>query len=121
MAAPVEIVFVYNADGTPAGKVKDFVHKIVRPSTYQCQLCAVTYGFATMKSEWRSFVDSIDAEVSFLHRDDLGVDHVGIVGAALPGAWRRRDGGPWEVVLDAPTLRSCDTLNDLIGLLRDRL
>lgn len=116
-----EIVFVYNADGSVAGKVKDFLHKIVRPSTYDCQLCAVTYGFVGMKSEWRNFLASVDASVVFLHRDELGLDHIGIIESPLPGAWRRIDGEPWDVLIDAPTLRACGTLDDLIGVLRDRL
>jgi hypothetical protein len=121
MPPSTEIVFVYNADGSVAGKVKDFLHKIVRPSTYDCQLCAVTYGFAGMKSEWRNFVASVDASVAFLHRDELGLDHLGIIGSPFPGAWRRFDGEPWEVLLDAPTLRACERLDDLIGVLQVRL
>ena len=116
-----EIVFVYNADGTISGKAKDFVHKIVRPSTYDCQLCAVTFGFAGMKSKWRDFIASIDATVSFVHRDELGDDHSSIVGQALPGAWQRTDDGPWQVLVDSPTLRSCDSLDELIEIMRLRL
>lgn len=116
-----EIVFVYNADGTISGKAKDFVHKIVRPSTYDCQLCAVTFGFAGMKSKWRMFITSLDATVSFLHRDELGDDHASINGQALPGAWLRRDGAQWEVLVDSPTMRSCDSLDELIELMRERL
>ena len=116
-----EIVFVYNADGTISGKAKDFVHKIVRPSTYDCQLCAVTFGFAGMKSKWRDFIASIDATVSFVHRDELGDDHSSIVGQALPGAWQRTDDGPWQVLVDSPTIRSCDSLDELIEIMRLRL
>ncbi len=116
-----EIVFVYNADGTSSGTAKDFVHKIVRPSTYDCQLCAVTFGFAGMKSKWREFIATLDATVSFLHRDELGDDHLSVVGQALPGAWQRRDGTSWEVLIDSPTMRSCDSLDELIELMRARL
>ncbi len=116
-----EIVFVYNADGTISGKAKDLVHRIVRPSTYDCQLCAVTFGFAGMKLKWRDFIASLDATVSFLHRDELGDDHSSIFGQALPGAWQRRDGTPWEVLVDSLTMRSCDSLDELIELMQVRL
>ena len=116
-----EIVFVYNADGTISGKAKDFVHKIVRPSTYDCQLCAVTFGFAGMKSKWRQFIATLDATVSFLHRDELGDDHSSIVGQALPGTWQRTDSGPWNVLVDSSTMRSCDSLDELIELMQARL
>ena len=116
-----EIVFVYNADGTISGKAKDFVHKIVRPSTYDCQLCAVTYGFVGMKAQWRDFLASLDATVSFLHRDELADEHSSIVGQALPGAWHRLDDASWEVLVDSPTMRSCDSLDELIEAMRVRL
>ena len=116
-----EIVFVYNADGTISGKAKDFVHKIVRPSTYDCQLCAVTYGFVGMKAQWRDFIASLDATVSFLHRDELADDHSTIVGQPLPAAWHRRDDSSWEVLVDSPTMRSCDSLDELIEVMRIRL
>ena len=116
-----EIIFVYNADGTISRKAKDFVHRIVRPSTYDCQLCAVTFGFSGMKSKWREFIASLDATVSFLHRDELSGDHSSIVGQALPGAWQRTDGGSWNVLVDSPTMRSCDSLDELIELMRTRL
>ena len=116
-----EIVFVYNADATITGKAKDFVHKIVRPSTYDCQLCAVTFGFAGMKSRWRDFIASLDASVSFLHRDELFGEYAGIVGQALPGAWQRTDGGAWQVLVDSPTMRSCDALDELIDVMRAHL
>ena len=116
-----EIVFVYNADGTISGRAKDYVHKIVRPSTYDCQLCAVTFGFAGMKAKWRDFIASLDATVSFMHRDELRNDHAGIVGHALPGAWQRTDGRAWQVLIDSPTMRSCDSLDELIEIMRIRL
>lgn len=116
-----EIVFVYNADGTISGKAKDLVHKIVRPSTYDCRLCAVTYGFAGMKSKWRAFIASLDATVSFLHRDELDCEHSSIAGQALPGVWRRTRGDAWRVLVDSPTMRSCNSLDELIEIIRIRI
>ncbi len=109
-----EIVFVYNADGTWTGKVKDAVHKIVRPSTYACQLCAVTYGFAGMKRQWRDFVTSLDATVSFLHRDELTDDHASIAGELLPAVWHRNDAGSWQPLITATEMRDFATLHELI-------
>ena len=119
--AGLEIVFVYNADGTISGKAKDLVHKIVRPSTYDCRLCAVTYGFVGMKSKWRYFIASLDATVSFLHRDELDREHSSIAGQALPGVWLRTGGGAWRVLVDSSTMRSCDSLDQLIEIMQFRL
>jgi hypothetical protein len=49
----------------------DSVHKIMSPSTYPCQLCAITYGLLAMKREWRLFLDGLGMEVMFHHRPDF--------------------------------------------------
>jgi hypothetical protein len=114
MAGRRQLVFIYNADGTVAGKVKDFLHKALRPDTYPCSLCAITYGYTSMRSEWRTFVDSLDAEVEFLHRDELRAEHSELAGAALPAAWQM-DSGSWQPLVDVATMNACNDLDQLIA------
>ncbi|WP_232221892.1 hypothetical protein [Methanococcoides burtonii] len=45
------LIFVYNADSGLINEMKDYVHKIVSPSTYECNLCAITYGNTGIKNE----------------------------------------------------------------------
>ncbi|MGI8952546.1 MAG: hypothetical protein ACR2FN_13295 [Chitinophagaceae bacterium] len=49
------LIFVYNADADLFSTLTDFAHKILSPSTYQCKLCALTYGNISMKQEWKFF------------------------------------------------------------------
>ncbi|MCD4822459.1 MAG: hypothetical protein K8R11_10435 [Methanococcoides sp.] len=65
------LVFVYNADSGLINEMKDYVHKIVSPSTYGCNLCAITYGNTGIKDEWSSFVDDLGIPVKFLHKDEF--------------------------------------------------
>ncbi|MCU0891426.1 MAG: hypothetical protein MUE77_06700 [Sandarakinorhabdus sp.] len=65
------LVIVYNAEAGLAAGVMDSIHKLVSPGTYPCQLCAVTYGLATMKREWRTFLDGLGMELLFHHRPDF--------------------------------------------------
>lgn len=65
------LVIVYNANAGLAAGVMDSVHKIVSPSTYPCQLCAVTYGLTSMKRDWRVFLDGLGMELVFHHRPDF--------------------------------------------------
>ncbi len=65
------LVIVYNANAGILAGVMDSVHKIVSPSTYPCQLCAVTYGLTSMKREWRAFLDETGMELVFHHRPDF--------------------------------------------------
>ncbi|MFZ5775155.1 MAG: hypothetical protein ACOY3Z_06710 [Thermodesulfobacteriota bacterium] len=66
-----ELLFVYNAKaGTLQGLI-DTVHKTLSPSTYECNLCAITYGAIAMKPAWRDYLNSLPHEVRFFHKDDF--------------------------------------------------
>ena len=66
-----KIVFVYNADSGKLNALKDAIHKVVKPSTYPCSLCAVTYGNLGMKREWKTFIPGLRIPAEFLHRDEF--------------------------------------------------
>jgi len=66
----MELILVYNAESRFFNIVMDCLHKIVSPSTYQCRLCALTYGTIRMKDEWKEFIDKLKIPTEFLHRDD---------------------------------------------------
>jgi len=65
------IIFIYNADSGFLKATVGYVHKIVSPKTYQCNLCAVTFDNLGMNKEWKQFIKSLDVEVEFLHRDEF--------------------------------------------------
>jgi len=65
------LLFVYNADSGKLNALLDTAHKIVSPSTYNCQLCQLTYGLVNEKQGWRQFREQLDDEVLFLHRDEF--------------------------------------------------
>jgi len=71
VASKTTIIFVYNADSGPINGLKDYFHKIIKPETYRCNLCAVTFGNFGMKNSWRKFINSLKNDVKFLHRDEF--------------------------------------------------
>lgn len=66
-----QLLFVYNANSDLFSTVTDFAHKILSPSTYDCHLCALTYGSLTMKQEWKTFVDGLPLQTVFFHKDEF--------------------------------------------------
>ena len=66
-----KILFVYNADSNPFSMIKDMVTKVIAPKSYQCNLCAITYGPVSMKNEWKKFLDTLPQEKVFLHKDEF--------------------------------------------------
>lgn len=65
------LLFVYNADSGKLNALLDSAHKIVSPSTYNCQLCQLTYGLVNEKQAWKQFREQLEDEVVFLHRDEF--------------------------------------------------
>jgi hypothetical protein len=65
-----QIIFVYNANSDLFSTISDFAHKILSPSTYDCKLCALTYGNFSEKKEWKDFIETFPVDTIFLHKDD---------------------------------------------------
>jgi len=70
-AETVTLVFVYNAEAGLVHGIMDSIHKLVSPSTYKCDLCAITYGLTRMKDDWRTWLERYDRPVQFFHRTDF--------------------------------------------------
>ena len=68
------LICVYNADTGLIQALMHAVHKAVKPETYPCSLCALTYGAVSMRGDWKAFWQELDAEVLFYHRDDFTAD-----------------------------------------------
>lgn len=114
------LVMVYNANAGILAGVMDSVHKIVSPSTYDCQLCAVTYGLTSMKREWKAFLDETGMELLFHHRPDFR--------AAFPAAadWPLplvavEQGGVLTPLVSAEDFRTIPDLPSLIREVKVRL
>ena len=109
------IVFVYNADSGLFNTLTDIAHKIFAPQTYECNLCAITYGNFGMRDEWQEFLASMDAELEFLHRDELAARY-GIRATALPAIFRKEGERltPW---ITAAEINDCDSIDALKSLI----
>jgi len=69
--ADTKLVFVYNADSGLFNTVTDIAHKILSPKTYECNLCAITHGLFSVRENWVKFLDELDADCDFLHKDEF--------------------------------------------------
>jgi hypothetical protein len=113
--APDRLIFIYNANGGLVQMALDSLHKTLSPSTYPCSLCAVTYGSLRMEPKWRKWLAELPMPAVFQHKDDT--PHKSI---PLPAVLRERS-GQVEVLIDAPTLNSLGTLDELIAQMEARL
>jgi hypothetical protein len=114
------LILIYNADGGVLNALKDGLHKLLRPQTYPCSLCALTYGAATMRGEWRRFLGGLELPHLFLYRDefrrDLGGDDL-----PLPAILLTRGPDEPQVLVSAAELNSLPDLPALIALVGGRI
>ena len=116
----VKVIFVYNAQSGLFSALSDYVHKIVSPSTYECQLCSVTYGNLGMHSTWRSYVEALPAKVIFTYKDKLRDDQPLMKQTALPAAFVITN-GETLLAVDADAMNACQNETELIEVCRHKI
>ena len=105
------LLFVYNADSGLFNTMADIGHKIFSPETYSCALCALTHGYFTERREWREFIESLECDCRFLHRDEF-VQAYPDLESDLPAVFRFVDDNP--VLCATPeAIRKCRSLEAL--------
>ena len=61
----MELLFVYNAEKDLLNGVVDYAHKVLKPSTYKCDLCALTHHNLGERKSWKAFKQRSKAKLSF--------------------------------------------------------
>ena len=113
------LLFVYNADSGLFNTVTDIAHKLLSPSTYTCDLCALTHGHFKVRDKWVGFLQNLDADCEFLHRDEFHAKY-GRTDIPLPAIFLNTGDSP-AMFIDAHTLGQFGSLDALIAALTQRL
>ena len=61
----MELLFVYNAEKDIVNGIIDYAHKVFKPSTYKCDLCALTHHNLGQRNAWKSFKTRTNSNLSF--------------------------------------------------------
>lgn len=112
------LVFVYNADAGLFNTLTDIAHKVFSPSTYQCHLCELSHGYFTMREEWSEFIRDLDMDGEYLHRDEF-ISLYGDHEMKFPAILERR-GKNLELRIDAASIDSCNSIEELKALIKQR-
>ncbi len=113
------IIFVCNADSGILDAAEDYIHKIISPSTYNCNLCGLTYGNMGMKNEWRQFVSGLGYPVDFLHKDEFA-EQFDDENASFPCAYMEYD-GDIDLLISSDEMNSLGSLEQLMSLVSEKL
>ncbi len=114
-----KLIFVYNADSGIISTVSDYFHKIVKPDTYQCNLCALTFGNLGMKTQWKDFIEALEISVKFLHKDEFKKLYL-LEKAEFPSAYIFKDSELCPLISSAE-MNLLKTLDELIDLVNKKL
>jgi len=114
-----KIIFVYNADSGLFNLLSDMAHKFISPETYDCQLCMLTHGHFGMRDQWHEYLETLNAEIEFLHRDEFVKQYTEHT-AELPALFLKR-GDLLELLVAAHTIISCSTIEMLIHQVNTRI
>ena len=113
-----ELIFIYNAKSGIVNDFLDFAHKIVSPSTYNCNLCAISYGNFTMKKKWSDYISSLPVRSTFTYKDK--VSEYGYNNIELPSIIFR-NGSRSKVIISSEEINKLKKIDQLINILSDRL
>ncbi len=113
------LIFVYNADSGLFNTMTDIAHKMLSPSTYSCNLCAISHGLLSEKKEWREFIEQLGVPVVFLHRDEFEQQYRDIK-TSYP-AILRHDGDNISVLIPNDAINRCKDIAALRQLIEINL
>ncbi|WP_299110608.1 GTPase [uncultured Winogradskyella sp.] len=65
----MKLLFIYNANSGKLNALLDVGHKLFSPSTYTCNLCALTYDTFSENMIWKTFREENHFDMEFYHKD----------------------------------------------------
>ena len=117
-----KLIFVYNANSGVIYAILDSMHKALSPSTYNCNLCDITFGLVGEKADWKAFRESYPVDMEFLHKDEYERAYASkfgfkpeypiVLGAAS---------GDLEIVIGTDELNEISSAAALIDLIKTRV
>jgi hypothetical protein len=116
-----KLIFVYNAKGDVFSKAIDFAHKIISPKTYSCVLCALTYGDFMIKSQWNAYLESLDYNKVFYHKEDWEQSSAYIETALPVILFQKGEAEEPEILLSKQEMSQSKDLSGLIKQMKEKL
>lgn len=106
------LLFIYNAKSGTLNTLFDVGHKIFSPSTYQCNLCALTFDTFSENKQWKQFREQSNINMEFYHIDEFEENFPNAT-HEYPVVLKQDDNG-LENFISKNELNSLTSLNELI-------
>ena len=117
-----KLIFVYNANSGKRNAILDSMHKVLSPSTYDCNLCDITYGLVSENHTWKRFREESKHDMVFLHKDEFAKKYASKFGAKFTFPIVLVEGtGGLEVFIGTEELNDLKSPYTLIQLVQERV
>jgi len=113
------LIFVYNANSGFINAITDLVHKSIKPSTYPCDLCKITFDVVTMNRIWKQYINDLPLTSNFLHKDEFEKSYPNI-NSEYPVVLIN-DGSAYTTLIYPEDFNKLNDSSDLMALLTLRL
>ena len=114
----LELIFIYNVNSGVVNELIDFAHKIVSPETYDCNLCAISYGAFSMKKKWSTYIETLPFKSTFTYKDKFSKNRYSNL--KFPSIFIRSN-EKLDEIISATEINEIKNLDQLIGLLNQKL
>jgi len=117
-----KLLFVYNADSGVRNTILDSMHKVFSPSTYDCNLCDITFGVMTENRAWKKFREQSNIPMSFLHKDEFAKTYASKFGHryTFPIVLLENE-HELEVFISTEELNALQSAQELIDVIQERI
>jgi hypothetical protein len=121
MKKATALLFVYNARSGKGNALWDSARKLLAPSTYECNLCSITYGAFGEDRTWKRFREQVAVEMLFLHKDEFLKRYASKFGHSFTfPIVLAETGNGLEVCVGTEELQALPDVGALIDLLQER-
>ena len=113
------IIFVYNEESNAFSIVSGYVHKMISPKTYHCNLCKITHHHFGMRSEWKSFINKLPFKFEFFNKNSFAEKYTNL-SISFPAILLSRNNQLHSLAF-AEEINTCASAKDLKKLLLSKL
>ena len=100
----------------------DTMHKVLSPSTYDCNLCSITYGLITENVDWKEFRTKASVDMEFLHKDEFYKEYASKFGHKYSyPIVLAATAENMEVLINTDEINELKDVNGLISLVESRI
>jgi hypothetical protein len=115
-----QVIFVYAVDGGLFNTLTHYVHKVVSPKTYPCNLCALTNDMLGTRREWAQFIRGLGVSTEFLHRNEF-MERYPTSKQSFPSVFISTGEPEPKLLITSTELNACPDLAELISLVGERV